>query len=185
LHLTVLVLSNYSFRARVNAFKCLATAKRVLFEECVLEVVMKDKFLKLIKWAFAPAALAVAMVAFSPAAALAASHGRSGGGHGFSSGHGFSGGHSSSAPARGNFGGGRTFSVPARGFNGGHRGDRDFHGGREYYGGRGYYGPGFGVGVGVYAPYGYVAPVCNPAGFYDQYGNWQYYPGCAVPPYGY
>jgi hypothetical protein len=26
--------------------------------------------------------------------------------------------------------------------------------------------------------------VCNPAGFYDQYGRWEVYPGCAVP-YGY
>jgi hypothetical protein len=23
--------------------------------------------------------------------------------------------------------------------------------------------------------------VCNPAGFYDQWGNWHFYPGCAVP----
>jgi hypothetical protein len=64
------------------------------------------------------------------------------------------------------------------------RGGRAFYGGRGYYGGPGYYGPGFGFGVVVYAPYGYAAPVCNPAGFYDQYGNWQYHPGCAVP-YGY
>ncbi len=59
-----------------------------------------------------------------------------------------------------------------------------YGGGRAYYGGRGYYGPGFGFGVGVYPPYGYAAPACNPTGFYDANGVWQYYPGCAVP-YGY
>ena len=153
---------------------------------------MKNEFLKLVKWAFAPAALAVVM-AFSPAAAFAAEHD---GGHGFNGGHGFSGGRG------GGFSGGRSFSAPRGNFGGGHvenrfnggarfDHDRDFHGGREYYGGRGYYGgggyyrPGLGFGVGVYAPNGYAAPVCDPAGFYDQYGNWQYYPGCAVPPYGY
>jgi hypothetical protein len=161
---------------------------------------MKNGFLELVKWAFAPAALAVVM-AFSPAAAFAEGHGGShgfSGGRGFSGGHagGFSGGHSFSAP-RGNFGGGHVENH----YNGGARfeGGRGFHGGREYYGGheyyggrgyyggggRGYYRPGFGFGVGVYAPYGYAAPVCDPAGFYDQYGNWQYYPGCAIPPYGY
>ncbi|HTC35946.1 MAG TPA: hypothetical protein VK724_21390 [Bryobacteraceae bacterium] len=142
---------------------------------------MKSGFLKMIKTAIAPLALVVAM-AFSPVAALAAGRG---GGHGFSGGGhagGFGGGgHAYSAQARGNFGG-RAYSAPARGFVGGARGG--FYGGRAYYGGRGYYGPGFGFGVGVYAPYGYAAPVCNPAGFYDQYGNWQVYPGCAVP-YGY
>jgi hypothetical protein len=97
-------------------------------------------------------------MALSPVAALAAVRG---GGHG-------------------GFGGGHAYSAPARGFNGG----RTFSGGRAFYGGRGYYGPGFGFGVGVYAPYGYAAPVCNPAGFYDANGVWQYYPGCAVP-YGY
>jgi len=143
---------------------------------------MKNGFVKMVKTAVAPLALAVAMAAFSPVAALAAGHG---GGHGFSGGGhagGSGGGHAYSAPARGNVGG-HAFAAPARGFNGGVRGG--FYGGRAYYGGRGYWGPGFGFGVGVYAPYyGYAAPVCNPAGFYDAYGNWQYYPGCAVP-YGY
>jgi hypothetical protein len=151
---------------------------------------MKKEFLNLVGKVLAPAALIVAM-AVSPA--LAAERG---GGHGggFGGGHegGFGGGHSFAAPSRGNFSGGRTFSAPARGgFDRGRDFDRRgaYGGGREYYGGRaehfgGYYRPGFGFGVGVYAPYGYAAPVCNPAGFYDQYGNWQYYPGCAVP-YGY
>ena len=145
---------------------------------------MKDRFLSLTKTVIAPVALAIAMVAFSPVAAMAAGHG-GGGGHagGFSGGHGFSGGgHSFSAPARGNFNGGHAFSAPARGFNGGVRGG--YYGG-GYYGGRGWYGPGFGFGVGVYPSYGYAAPVCNPAGFYDPNGVWQLYPGCAVPPYGY
>ena len=128
---------------------------------------MKKGFLNRFGKVLAPAALAVAM-AFSPVAALAANRG---GGHA----GGFGGGHSFAAPSRGNFNGGRAFSAPARGFYGG---------GRPYYGGRGYYGPGFGFGVGVYAPYGYAAPVCNPAGFYDANGVWQYAPGCAVP-YGY
>jgi hypothetical protein len=139
----------------------------------VLEVVMKKGFLSLVGKVLAPAALIVTM-AVSPVAALAANRG---GGHA----GGFGGGHSFAAPSRGNFSGGHAFSAPARGFNGG---GREFHGGRAFYGGRGYYGPGFGLGVGVYAPYGYAAPVCNPAGFYDANGVWQYYPGCALP-YGY
>jgi len=121
---------------------------------------MKSGFLKLVRTVVAPVALLVAMATFSPVSALAAGRG---GAHG-----GFSGGH-------GGIGGGHAFSAPARGFNGG---------GRAFYGGRGYYSPGFGFGVGVYAPYGYAAPVCNPAGFYAANGVWQAYPGCAVP-YGY
>ncbi len=176
---------------RFNALKSLAPALRMPTGR-VLEVVMKKGFLNRFGKVLAPAALFVAM-AVSPVAALAASHG---GGHsgGFGGGHGGSvgGGHSFAAPSRGNSGGGRAYSAPARGnFNrgnvyGGGRGfyGGGYYGGRGYYGGQGYYGPGLGFGVGVYAPYGYAAPVCNPAGFYDQYGNWQYYPGCAVP-YGY
>ena len=129
---------------------------------------MKHEVLRFVRAVIAPLALVVAMAAFSPVSALAADRG---GGHG-----GFGGGHA------GGFGNGHAFSAPARGFGGGVRGG--FYGGRAYYGGQGYYRPGFGFGVGVYAPYGYSAPVCNPAGFYDQYGNWQIYPGCAVP-YGY
>jgi len=140
------------------------------------------RFLKLVRWSFAPMAFVAAMAAFSPVSAFAAAHG--GGRGGFNGGHGgFNGSHSFAAP-RGNFGGGHAFSAPARGFNGGVRGGREFYGNRAYYGGRGYYGSGFGFGVGVYSPYGYAAPVCNPAGFYDQYGIWQVYPGCTVP-YGY
>ena len=139
------------------------------------------RFLKLVRWSFAPMALVSAMAAFSPVSALAAEHG---GGRGrFNGGHGGSNHRDSFAASRGNFGGGHAL-APARGFNGGVRGGREFYGGRAYYGGRGYYGSGFGFGVGVYSPYGYAAPVCNPAGFYDQYGIWQVYPGCAVP-YGY
>jgi hypothetical protein len=148
-----------------------------------LEVVMKKRFLNQVGKVLAPAALIVAM-AFSPVAALAANHG---GGHA----GGFGGGHSFAAPSRGNFNGGHAFTAPARGnysgnFNRGnvYGGGRAFYGGGGYYGGRGYYGPGFGFGVGVYAPYGYAAPVCNPAGFYDANGVWGSYPGCAVP-YGY
>ena len=139
--------------------------------------VMKNRFLSFVKRAAAPVALVAAMAAFSPTTALAQNRG------GHEGGRGSSGGHSYAAPNRGNFNGGRSFSE--RGFNGGERGefrgDRDSHGDRGNYGGRGYYRPSFGFGVGAYRPYGYVAPVCNPAGFYDQWGNWHFYPGCAVP----
>ncbi len=147
---------------------------------------MKKQFLQLVKTVLAPVALTVAMAVFSPITALAEGHG---GGHGFSGGHGgYGGGHSFAGPRGGNFGGGRAFSAPARGFNGGLRagggayyGGRGYYGSRGYYGGR-YYGPGFGFGF--YAPYAYAPRVCNPGGFYDQYGVWRVYPGCAVP-YGY
>jgi hypothetical protein len=138
---------------------------------------MKDRFLSFVKKAAVPVALVAAMAAFSPITAMAQNRG------GHEGGRGSSGGHSYAAPNRGNE---RGFSE--RRFNGGERGEfrgeRDFHGDRGYYGGRGYYRPGFGFGVGVrvYPSYGYVAPVCNPAGFYDQWGNWHFYPGCA-PPY--
>ena len=148
---------------------------------------MKTQFLKLVKTVVAPMALAVAMAAFTPVAALAQGHGGYGGGHGgYSGGHGGYAGHSSAAPR--NFGGGHGFAE--RGYAGGVRGGfyagRPYYGGGGYYGrgyycGRGYYGPGFSVGVYPYS-YGYVAPTCNPAGFYDQYGNWQPYQGCGVPP---
>jgi hypothetical protein len=130
---------------------------------------MKNRFLKLVRTVVAPVALVVAMATFNPVSALAAGHG---GAHG-----GFSGGHG---------GGGHAFSAPARGYSGGRSfsGGRAIYGGRGYYGGPVYYGPGFGVGVGVYAPYGYAAPVCNPAGFFTINGVLQPYPGCAVP-YGY
>lgn len=150
-----------------------------------VEVVMTKEFGKRFKAIIAPAALAIALVAFSPSAALAQNHGRRDG-HGSA----FNRGHSFSGPARGNFNGGRVY------------GERSFYGGRPYY--RGpvnryvaprYYRPGFGFsfGIGTYAaPYSYAAPyygssvpVCNPAGYYDGAGYWQYYPGCVAPPYGY
>ena len=159
---------------------------------------MKNRFLDFLKKAVAPVALVAAMTAFGPAAAMAQNRGGHEGGRGGARG-GSSGGHSYAAPNRGNSGG-HSFSDRGAGqrgqnFNRGNtdrrfesrgefRGGRDFHNDRGYYRGRDYYRPGFGFGVGVYPSYGYVAPVCNPAGFYDQWGNWQYYPGC-VPPYGY
>ena len=147
---------------------------------------MKNGLLSLIKNVVPPVALAAAMAAFSPVTAMAQNRG------GHEGGRGSSGGHSYATPSRGNFNGGRSFSGRGndRGFSGNFnrgnayggrgefRGDRDFRGG--YYGGRGYR-PGFGFGVGVYPSYGYAAPVCNPAGFYDQYGVWHFYPGCAAP----
>jgi hypothetical protein len=137
---------------------------------------MKNGLLTLIKNVVAPVALVSAMAAFGPVTAMAQNRG----------------GHSYAAPSRGNSNGGRSFSQRGidRGFpsnvnrgnayggRGEFRGNRDFRGG--YYGGRGY-GPGFGFGVGVFPSYGYAAPVCNPAGFYDQYGVWHFYPGCAAP----
>jgi hypothetical protein len=140
---------------------------------------MKNRLLNLVKKAVAPVALVATMAVFSPVTAMAQNRGGHEGGRG--------GGHSFSAPSRGNFGGGRSFSERGnggRGFSGDFNRGRDFRG--DFHGdrGRGYYRPGFGFGVGVYPSYGYVAPVCNPAGFYDRFGNWQYYPGCAVP-YGY
>jgi len=171
----------------INVFNLLTTAMGMPFKGRQLEVVMKNRFLNMVARAFAPVALVVAMAAFSPITALAANHG-GGGGHSFSGGRGGSGGGGRGGyggGGRGGYGGGRSFSAPARGFNGGGGrayGGRGYYGGGAYYGGRGYYGPGFGFGM--YAPYGYAAPVCNPAGFYDAYGVWQYYPGCAVP-YGY
>ncbi len=76
------------------------------------------------------------------------------------------------------------------GYGGGFYGGGRYYGGHGYYGGRGYYGPrhyGGGFGLGFYAApgYGYAAPVCNPAGFYDQGGYWHYYRGCNAAPYGY
>lgn len=158
-----------------------------------MEDEMKKRFLSFVKKAVAPVALVAAMAAFSPSTAMAQNRGGHEGGRGV-----FNGGHSNAAPSRGNLNGGRSFSdrgnerggdfnrgnqfsrrgndrgFSERGFNGG---DRDFHGDRN----RGFYRPGFGFGVGVYPSYGYVTPVCNPAGFYDQYGVWHFYPGCAVP----
>jgi hypothetical protein len=128
--------------------------------------VMKSRLLNLIKKAVAPVALVAALAAFSPVTGMAANRG--------------GGGRSYAALDRGNFGGGRSFSERGNvreNFNRGY-GGRDFRGGYDH--GRGY-GPGFGFGVGVYPSYGYAAPVCSPAGFYDPYGVWHFYPGCAGP----
>jgi len=140
---------------------------------------MKNTLLKRVKTLFAPVALAIAMAAFSSTTALAAEHYS---GHSFGAGHGggFSGGHSYS---------GRS-PQEGRGYHGGRGSGGSFYGGGRYYGGRGYYSPryyGGGFGLGFYARpgYGYVAPVCNPPGFYDQGGYWHYYRGCAALPYGY
>jgi hypothetical protein len=136
---------------------------------------MKKEFLNRLKTMAAPAALAVAMVALAPATALAAEHGG----------------------GRGSYGG----RAPAARFSQGYGGRGYAYGGRAFYPGRVYGGPrffrpgfGFGIGVGVYPAYGYVGPAygyapvyapppaaCNPAGFYDQAGNWQYYQGCLPP----
>jgi hypothetical protein len=150
---------------------------------------MKNGLLSLVKKAVAPVALVAAMVVFSPVRVMAQNRG------GHEGGRAFSGGHSYATPDRGNSANGRAFSERGntqrggdfnrgnseRRFDGGDRGefrgDRDFHGDRD----RGFYRPGFGFGVGVYPSYGYAAPVCNPSGFYDQWGNWHFYPGCAVP----
>jgi len=128
---------------------------------------MKNGLMKLLGRVIAPVALLATMAAFSPVSALAAERGRCG----------FAGGH-------GAFGGGHAYSAPARGSGGGYGYVGHSYGGGHYVG-RGYYGGSrFSVGIGGYVPYGYIAPACNPAGYYDQFGNWLYYPGCAVP-YGY
>lgn len=45
--------------------------------------------------------------------------------------------------------------------------------------GRGFYGPRYSFGFSYGTPYYYAPPpVCNPAGYYDQWGNWVFYPGC-------
>jgi hypothetical protein len=161
-----------------ECFHALATGHTNAFEEVKFGGVMNNRLLSFVKKAVAPLALVTAMAAFSPMTAMAENRG------GHEGGRGFSGGDSYAAPSRGNFGGDRAYSAPrgnvSGNFNRGYGGGRDFHGDRGYYGGRGY-GPGFGFGVGVYPSYGYAAPVCNPAGFYDQYGVWHFYPGCAVP----
>ena len=142
---------------------------------------MKKGFWNRLKTIVAPAGLAFAMVAFAPAAALAANHGGSGGrGGGFNA-----------AATHGDFNGGRAYvHQDAHAYSGrayAYRGGGSVYGGRAYVGPRYRPGFGFGVGVGVYPAYGYAGPayappaVCNPAGFYDQAGNWQYYQGC-VPP---
>lgn len=143
---------------------------------------MKNRLLSLVQKAIAPVALVTAMAAFSPVTAMAQNRGHEGGRGGSSAGHSFSAPNRSNANAGrsfehndrgGNLNRGNQFSERGRNFSGDfNRGRSDFHGGRGY---------GFGFGVGVYPSYGYAAPVCNPGGFYDQYGVWHFYPGCAVP----
>jgi hypothetical protein len=137
---------------------------------------MKNALLKRVKTLFAPVGLAIAMAAFSSTTALAAGHY---GGRGFGGGHG--GGYS-----------GHSYGARApqegHGYYGGHGYGGPVYGGGRYYGGRGYYGSryyGGGFGLGFYAApgYGYVAPVCNPPGFYDEGGYWHYYRGCTASPY--
>jgi hypothetical protein len=105
---------------------------------------------------FAAGLLAV----LTPTAAWADGHGRPGyGGRGYSGG-----GHAY-------YGGGRAYNY-----------GRPYYGGSRFYLGFGYapapyaYGPGY-----VYAP----PRPCAPAGYYDRWGRWRIYPGCAVVPYGY
>lgn len=141
---------------------------------------MKNRLLSLVQKAIAPIALFTAMAAFSPATVMAQNRGHDGG----------RGGHSFSAPNRGNANAGRSFeNGNGRGGNfnrgnqlsdGGRGFSRGFDRGRGGYPG-GYYGRGAGFGVGVYPTYGYAGPVCDPAGFYDRFGVWHFYPGCAVP----
>jgi hypothetical protein len=174
-----MVLFNSHLFQLANAFIRLAKATSMPVRK-VVGGYMKKELLTLVKTVFAPVTLVLAMAAFSPASALAAGHE---GGRGFTGGRGeYSEGHSFAAPSRRDFSG-RGFSAPARGFNGGVRAGGGYYAGRGYYRAGGYY-DGRGFGFGVYVPYGYSAPVCNPSGFYDQNGMWHVYSGCAVP-YGY
>jgi len=146
-------------------------------------------------------AIGAVLFAFSTSAAFARDHGGGGhgsGGHGSSRGGGFSGGgehFGNRGFSGGNYGnhfggqrfsGGREFNGGAR-FYGGDRGyDRSYSGrawggyDRNYRGGGLYFG--FGAPY-VYGPNYYYPGGCDPAGYYDQWGNWQPYPGCYVDPY--
>jgi hypothetical protein len=135
--------------------------------------------------------LAVGTLLFvlSPSAALARDHGEGGHGGGFSGGgnRGFSGGGNRGFSGGGNFGnhsGGQRFSE-GRSYNGG---ERDYSRERGYYGRGGWgdrdrYYRGGGLYFGYGAPSYHYPGSCNPAGYYDQWGNWQPYPGCYVNPY--
>ena len=112
-----------------------------------------------------------AVLALSPASALAAEHGSRGGGHagGFARG----GTYSQQAPARGFSGRGEYRGGGGRYYGGYYRGGRYFYGG-----------PGFSFGfygAPYYGPYAYGPAPC---GYYDQYGNWVP-TACAIGPYGY
>jgi hypothetical protein len=163
---TVLVLLSMLLFLMYERFQALACGHLHALAMVQFGGVMKSRLLNLIKKAVAPVALFAALAAFNPGTVMAANRG--------------GGGHSYAAPSRGNFGGGHSFTERGNvreNFNRGY-GARDIRGG--YYGGRGY-GPGFGFGVGVYPAYGSAGPVCRPAGFYDPYGVWHFYPGCAGP----
>jgi hypothetical protein len=105
-----------------------------------------------------PALLAVLFTVFAPAAAFA------GGGHGRHKGRGYYGGHAY-------YGGARVYYP------------------RPYYGGTRFtFGFGFGPAPYAYGPayvYAPPPPPCVPAGYYDRWGRWRYYPGCYAVPYGY
>jgi hypothetical protein len=113
-----------------------------------------------------PAILMGLALALSPATALA----QRGGGH-MGGGHGFGGG--------GQFGGGFHGGQ----FHGGGlgRGFGHFEGGRHFVSpgfGFGFYGsPGFYYGTPYYYPPSYYG-FCSPAGYYDAWGVFHYYPGC-------
>jgi hypothetical protein len=167
-----------------------------------VELVGKGMALIMVKKFVLPVLLAGALLTVSiPASALAGESGGGGrsysGGRGNSGGRSYSGGHGNSG--RG-YSDGRSYSGQ-RGYSGGqaHSGGRGYYSGRDYDRGRGwshgdrnrYYG-GRGFSFGYYsAPYAYgpgyyyAPPPCNPPGYYDQWGNWNYYPGCYAGPSGY
>jgi hypothetical protein len=155
---------------------------------------MKFGFLNLIERSTLPALLVGSLLAFSSAAPLLAQERGSGGHGGGSGGHSSSGGSAVGHSFSGGGSAGRSYGGAQRGSSGGERsfaergnfqgGDRAYRGDRDY-GRRGYYGGGFGYGYYGGPVYGhpYGAYGCDPAGYYDQFGNWQPYPGCYVAPY--
>ena len=133
---------------------------------------MKNRLFGFVKKAVAPVVLVASMAAFSPVTAMAAERGFHGGRAPAQAdrGRGFQGNGDRGRGFQGNVDRGRGFREY------GDRG-RDFRGRPGYFVGPRYR-PGFSFGVGVYP---YTAPVCNPSGFYDQFGVWHFYPGCEVP----
>lgn len=125
---------------------------------------MKNKLWSLIQKAAAPVALAAALAAFTPVAGMAEEH----------RGGEFSRGFRERGEVRRDFDRHENRrEYRDRDFDRDRYRDRDFH--RDYDRGR-VYERGYGFGVGVYPGY---APVCSPAGFYDRFGVWHFYPGCA------
>jgi hypothetical protein len=140
----------------------------------VVEVLMLRRF-------GIPALLVGLTLAFAPASALAQRGGGHGGGGFHGGGGGFHGGGFGGGGFRGGGFGGGGFRGGFGGFRGG--GFRGGFGGNRFFGGRGFVGPGFGFWGAPWGFYGgpYYAPYynyCNPAGYYDQWGNFIYYPGC-------